>query len=183
VRRGVGYFLCVRRPGAPLPTCPGARSAGWSRAARAAVWAVVAGLFLMYGAASPSDCCGDSAVTAITRAALPMAPGAAAASAVSPAGGQAGQAPAGPSAASLRQAVAPVTAGAASDCCDGRTLCSSRPPRDPQTENAGPPAQAGTVSLAVAPAPEHVEPAPGRAGYPPGRPGLPLPLFLGVSRT
>jgi hypothetical protein len=62
-------------------------------------------------------------------------------------------------------------------------LCSSRQPRDPETADAGLPAQAGTVNLAAVTAPGCAAAALGLAGSPPGRPGLPLPLFLGVSRT
>jgi hypothetical protein len=71
------------------------QSAGLRWPARAgAVWAVLAGLFLMHGAASPAGaCCGGTpvtAMTAMTATAMTVAPGTPAVSAAALASGDLG---------------------------------------------------------------------------------------------
>jgi hypothetical protein len=114
------------------------RCASLRRPARAvAVWAVLAGLFLMHGAASPAGgCCGGTPATAMTATAMTAMP---AMPAAAPAGAGV---PPGPCASSVASAAA----------------C--------------------TVPAAAVPAAATYRPA-----RPPGKAGLPLPLFLGVSRT
>jgi hypothetical protein len=153
-----------------------------------ALWAVLAGLFFMHGAAPPAGGCQGSPVTAVTAAAVRAMPGADMASAVTDTahlavtGTAAKMAVAAPTqhAASAIPAVSRATA-LVRDSCGHAMLCSSRQPRQSYPSAAGiPPANAAFFLAAPV--------LPGLAGVsrpvrPPGRPGLPLPLFLGVSRT
>jgi hypothetical protein len=158
----------------------------WFRAALA--WAVLAGLFFMHGAPYSAGC----------QDGAPMAPVAATATAVlsasvpgtvvtGPARLTAAWLPARSVALGARQPVVsafPVSrapAGERGSCCEG--LCSSRQPRQ-GSDGALAASPVGAVSppvtaelAATCPATAH------RSARPLGRPGLPLPLFLGVSRT
>jgi hypothetical protein len=176
-----------RRPDSLLPACRAASLTAGTWTARAVLaWAVLAGLFFMHGAASSAGGCqGGAPGTAVAAAVMPADPGAVAARPLpgdphlagtqvpAAAGPAVAGTPAGPA--------APQAASVPRGSCDGGMLCSSRPPRqDCPGGNLTPPASV-TVAMA-APA------LPGRAAAPrpprpPGRPGLPLPLFLGVSRT
>ena len=152
--------------------------------------AVLSGLFLMHGAAPPAGGCQGGAA-AMTAARMPTMPATATATASAAPGGGHGTAmltSAGKAAAPVPQAeetvhpAALAAAGLAGAASGGGMLCSSRPPRDA-------PASACLISLAVAavimtvPAPAALAAVLRRACRPPGPPGLPLPLFLGVSRT
>lgn len=141
-----------------------------------AAWAVLAGLFLMHGAASPAGgCCGGTPVTAMAVTGMPAMPAApAGASYPGDVRSSAGTAPAAWHA-------SPATASPAHGAIGG-TLCSARQPRSggvPAGPCALPAASAAAWTVAAA-VPAAVT---DRAGRPPGRAGLPLPVFLGVSRT
>jgi hypothetical protein len=151
-----------------------------------AVWAVLAGLFLMHGVASPAGGCSGSPVTAMSlMAGMPaMTP----ASAALDAGDMATPpASAGTAVALARHAGVPAAAAAVADASPARTSCGGMPcaARQPRNAPAGargaPPASAAV--LTALPAPTVPASAFRRACRPPGRPGLPLPLFLSVSRT
>jgi hypothetical protein len=77
-------------------------------------------------------------------------------------------------------------AGSAAGDCSGMH-CVTRPRGDSFSGSSGiPPAAAAifaAVFFAAGPAGSGRVVVAWRAGRPPGRPGLPLPLFLGVSRT
>lgn len=144
-----------------------------------AVWAVLAGLFLMHGAASPAvGCCDGTPVTAMTAAGMLGVPAAATGSAGHPG---AVQAPAGPQLAAWHAAAASAVAAspAAASPARGGMLCSARQPRD-ASPSAILVADVAVCAMTAAACPAAVSP---RAARPPGKPGLPLPLFLGVSRT
>jgi hypothetical protein len=81
---------------------------------------------------------------------------------------------AGPAAASQATAMAV-------DSCRGGMLCSSRQPRNTYTGTLTAPLTVTAVVTVAAALPRPA--AAYRSARPPGRPGLPLPLFLGVSRT
>lgn len=159
-------------------------------AARAVlVWAVLAGLFFMHGAVSSAGGChGGVPVTS----AMAMGPQAVAAMpGVVTAGRDDAMAPAGRAeAATARQfeAHAPATSAFAATAVSsgqlhGGMLCSSRLPRQGflGLSAAGPPA--AVLFFAAAFALLTLRAGVSRPFRPPGRPGLPLPLFLGVSRT
>lgn len=201
VHRPVSRLLRVLRLDACLPSGPGTRSALRSLAARALlVWAVLAGLFLMHGAASAGGCQDGAAVTAITAATTPV-PAAVTDSAVTGAVHLAAAwTPARPAAVAARAAAAvaarppavsspalspSASQATAADGCPmcGRMLCSSRQPRQGFL-SAFVIRLAGAVPIAVMAVPLLRCPAAVlRRPRPPGRPGLPLPLFLGVCRT
>jgi hypothetical protein len=142
------------------------RPTGMSWAGRAVVlWAVLAGLFLMHGAAPPAGGCqGGAPVTAMTVTAVAVMPAAAPASAP----GTGHLAAAGPMSA---------------DCCGGMMCATRRPPDARASAFVIPLATAGVLATPPARAPAFLAAAFRRAWRPPGRQGLPLPLFLGVSRT
>jgi hypothetical protein len=141
----------------------------------------------MHGAAASAGCCqGSTMVTAMqVRVAMPVTaaadgghpsgmPGSAGAIAM-----PAGHAP--PPAAGASLAVAhPAGAG-----CPG-VCCAAMLPRDVLAGTGGiPPAGGTAISALFAAQPARALRAAAcwRACRPPGRPGMPLPLFLGVSRT
>jgi hypothetical protein len=153
------------------------------------LWTVLAGLFLMHGAASPAACTqGDTLVTAMAPVTMPAMPAAAPAGGApggaavmsSPAPGRAA-APAG-HAGTPASAAAPTAAGPALGSCCGGMLCSTRQPRDALAGLSLIPL-AALAALVTVPARARPAAVFRRAWRPPGRPGLPLPLFLGVSRT
>ena len=150
--------------------------------------AVLSGLFLMHGAAPPTGGCqgGGAAMTATT---MPVTSAAGTANVTSGTDhGTATLTSAGKAAAPVPRAgeimhpAASAAAGQMSAASGGGMLCSSRPPRD---------ALAGALMIFLASAaismtaPARARPPTvfRRACRPPGPPGLPLPLFLGVSRT
>ena len=129
-----------------------------------AVCVVLAGLFLMHGAASPAGLChGGTPVTALTALAMPAVTPMPVMPAVVPAGHAPG--------------ARPGHAG-----CGGGMLCSARQPRGPLIGACTAVPSGPAVAMAPA-APAFLAVTSPRADRPPGRPGLPLPLFLGVSRT
>lgn len=148
--------------------------------------AVLWGLFLMHGTAPlASGCHGASAVmTATTMPAMSTTSASAA-----PGGGHAiamlissvKSAAQVPQAGKIAHSGSPVAAGSTVGASSGATVCASLRPRDV-------PVGASLTSLADAAV---VVPADHTAVFcracrppgPPGPPGLPLPLFLGVSRT
>ena len=158
-----------------------------SGAARVMVWAVLTGLFLMHGAAASAGCCpGSALLTAMSvTAAMPVTapPGAV------PDTGHPAAVPesAGPAAAPAAHAqgpgfaASPAVASPAGDDCSGMH-CVARLPRDMASTGSGIPPAAAVLVVAV-PARSCPSAVTWRACRPPGRPGLPLPLFLGVSRT
>jgi hypothetical protein len=149
---------------------------------------MLSGLFLMHGAAPPAGGCqdGGAGMAAMTIPAMP----AAATASTAPGGGHgtARLTSAGKAAAPVPQAgktmhpTASAASGQTSAASGGGMLCSSRPPRDAL-------ASACLISLTVmavvltVPARARQPVVFHRACRPPGPPGLPLPLFLGVSRT
>lgn len=156
------------------------RSAGLRWPARAvAVWAVLAGLFLMHGAASPAGgCCGSTPVTAMTVTAVTGMPAMPAAPAGASYPGDV-RSPAGTAPAAWHASPA---AASPAHGAGGGTLCSARQPRSGGV-TAGPcalPAASAAAWTVAAAVPAAVT---DRAARPPGKAGLPLPLFLGVSRT
>jgi hypothetical protein len=156
----------MRDAGSPVSRWRGMRLAGMSWAGRAVVlWAVLAGLFLMHGAAPPAGGCqGGVPVTAMTVTAVAVMPAAAPASA--PGTGH----PA---------AAGPMSAG----CCGGMMCATRRPPDAPASAFVIPLAAATVIMPASARVPAFLAAAFRQRWRPPGRQGLPLPLFLGVSRT
>jgi hypothetical protein len=152
----------MRRAGLPVPPRHAARPGVLSWLARVmAVWVVLAGLFLMHGAASPAGGCqGGTAVTALAMPAVTPMP-------VMPAAALAGHAPG---------------ARPGHAACGGGMLCSARQPRGLLAGACAAATSGPAVAMAPA-APAFLAVASPRADRPPGRPGLPLPLFLGVSRT
>jgi hypothetical protein len=161
-----------------------AELAGSARAVLA--WAVLAGLFLMHGAASPAaGCCGGAPVTAMTATGMPAMPAAATGSTSHPG---AVRAPAGPVLAAARHvasasaaAASPTAASPAHSGVGGGMLCSARQPRGALFGPFAIPAVGMAACAVTAMAGPVVVTC--RAARPPGKPGLPLPLFLGVSRT
>lgn len=145
------------------------------------VWAVLAGLFFMHGAAPQVGCHGGSALTRAAAPSMLLMPSAdtgsvaSGAAHLSASGASANAAVAGPS--------VPQLTAAGPTAHDGGMLCSSRQPRGSFVAGAIV-SLAAAVLFMLATAP--VVPSLGaalRRNRPPGRPGLPLPLFLGVSRT
>lgn len=163
--------------GAQAPRAPGAWAGGGSWLARvAAVWALFTGLFFMHGALPVSGWPGAVAPQAgtatVSTAAVPET------GAVAPAvrGHGPGLVRAPALTGHLYAVVAP---------CACHWPCITRAPRESQAGFPWVPLASGVTAAMAAPAscvlPAAVT-AP-RADRPPGRPGLPLPLFLGVSRT
>lgn len=151
-------------------------------------WAVLTGLFFMHGAPSSAGCPDGAPMAQFTATATAVLPAAAPGAAVAVTDLlTAARPPATSATASARQSPvpAPPALRATADkhggsCCDG--LCSSRQPRQGSGGALAGPAAAISLPAAAAlpvryPAVAH------RSGRPPGRPGMPLPLFLGVSRT
>jgi hypothetical protein len=149
-------------------------------------WAVLAGLFFMHGAALPGDGCQGGTLMATTgaRALMPdMQQVVAMRTVADPAAGRtparAAMVPgvrAAPSATAMPGATSMAAASG-----DGGMLCTSRQPRHSLLGALGiPPAGAVLFTVAILLACRAVA---SRRNHPPGRPGLPLPLFLGVSRT
>jgi hypothetical protein len=152
-------------------------------------WAVLAGLFFMHGAALPGGGCQGGTPMAATGAValMPDMQQAVAmrtvADAAHPAAGRmparAAMVPGVP-AAPLATAMPGATSMAAASG-DGGMLCTSRQPRHSLLGALGiPPAGAVLFMMPILLACRAVA---SRRNHPPGRPGLPLPLFLGVSRT
>jgi len=140
---------------------------GMSWVGRAVVlWAVLAGLFLMHGAAPPADGCqGGVPVTAMIVTAMPVIPAAASASAAP-------------------DTSHPAATGPMSAACGCGMMCATRrPPDAPASAFVIPPASAAVLTTAPERAPAFLAAAFRRPCRPPGRQGLPLPLFLSVSRT
>ncbi|MHB1596641.1 MAG: hypothetical protein ACYCU3_21005 [Streptosporangiaceae bacterium] len=147
-------------------------------------WAVLAGLLFMHGAPLSAGCQDGAPTMPATAAVTANLPAAAVTGTVRltadwmPAMSAAAGArrPAGPPPPASRAA-----AEERGPCC--ARLCSSRQPRQ---GSAGPlaagPADAVLPSNPAA-LPARCPSAATRSARPPGRPGLPLPLFLGVSRT
>jgi hypothetical protein len=189
VRLSGGYSPHIRHAALLMPLCRAARLAGrFSWAARAvAVWGVLAGLFLMHGLASAGNCCeGGVPATAVTVVTGPLMAGPAAAGVVADAGRLTGArsqarvltAASAPYAGSARDLQATASAG---DSCRGGMLCSSRQPRETHHGALKVPQAITAVFTAAMLLPSAARVY--RSDRPPGRPGLPLPLFLGVSRT
>jgi hypothetical protein len=189
VRDEAGLFQSLRRLRVLLRHSRLVRPEVRSRAVRAVLaWAVLAGLFFMHGAPSSAGCQGGALMAPVTLTVTPVLPAAAPGAAVT---GTvwltAAWLPAKSAVSGTRQSAVPAppasraTADEHGSCCDGH--CSSRQPRQGSggALAAGP---AGAVPLSVAAAlvVRCLAVAP-RSARPPGRPGLPLPLFLGVSRT
>jgi hypothetical protein len=137
-----------------------------SRAGQAVLaWAVLAGLFLMHGAASPAGGCGDGApVMAVAAASL------------TPATPDASMVHAAPEAA--HQAVSHAVGSRQA----GMTPCSARQPRQGFLSVPVIRLAVGVLFLLIAVPVLRCLAVPRRV-RPPGRPGLPLPLLLGISRT
>jgi hypothetical protein len=148
-------------------------------------WAVLGGLFFMHGAGTAwTGGCGGGQLamtaSAMTTAAMPDAGSA------RPATSKVAASPAG--AAATWQVAVSASRGSATrapahssdrHCC--AMLCTSRLPRQ---GFLGVPANRPAAAVLVITAALMLLPCFGRASpRPPGRPGLPLPLFLGVSRT
>jgi hypothetical protein len=160
-----------------------------SRAVRAVLaWAVLAGLFFMHGAPLSAGCQGGALMAPATLTVAQVLPAAAPGAAVS---GTvrltAAWLPATRAAGGARQSAVPASPASRAaaeergSCCEG--LCSSRQPRQGSGGAlAASPAGAVPLPVAAALAAPCLATAP-RTARPPGRPGLPLPLFLGVSRT
>ena len=148
-----------------------ARTPGLRWAGRAVLlWALLTGMFFMHGAAPPAaGCQGGTPVTPMAAAVM------------------AGTVPdtGHPAAAHTPTGAAAVPAAAASlgrGACGGGMACSSRQPRSTLAAACAAvffPAGAAIITAL----PSMVPAAPRGRARPPGRPGLPLPLFLGVSRT
>lgn len=164
-----------------LSRCLAGRLTGLSWPARAVlVWGLLAGLFLMHGAASPLGCCQDGPpVTAMAVVTVPLMPHPAMTGAITHTGRSAGVRNAATHAAPT--AASHTTAATDGSSCRGGMLCSSRQPRETRPGALTAPLARMAVFTAAA-VPPHPAPA-YRSARPPGRPGLPLPLFLGVSRT
>ena len=189
MRDEAGLFPSLRRLRVLLRQSRLARPEMRSRAVRAVLaWAVLAGLFFMHGAPLSAGCPDGAPMATVTATATPVlpaaAPGAAAAGTVRL---TAAQLPAKSAAAGARQSPVPPppasrgTSQERGSCCEG--LCSSRQPRQ-GSGGASAASPAGTVTLSVTAAlPVRCLAVSPRSALPPGRPGLPLPLFLGVSRT
>jgi hypothetical protein len=189
VRDEAGLFPSLRRLRVLLRQSRLVRPEVRSRAVRAVLaWAVLAGLFFMHGAPLSAGCPDGAPMATVTATATPVlpaaAPGAAAAGTVRL---TAARLAAKSAAAGARQSPVPPpptsrgTSQERGSCCEG--LCSSRQPRQGSggAFAAGP---AAVVPLPVEAAlPVCCLTAAPRSDRPPGRPGLPLPLFLGVSRT
>lgn len=149
--------------------------------------AVLWGLFLMHGTAPlASGCHGAGAVmTAMTGSAMPTT----SASAV-PDGGHAmatltlsvKSAAQVPQAGKITPSDSPAAAGSTVGASSGATVCASLRPRDVPV-GVSPTSLAGAAVVVPAPASAGHTAVFCRACRPPGPPGLPLPLFLGVSRT
>lgn len=187
VQRPAGHFPCMGPLGSPVPRSCAARSAVMSGALRVMVWAVLAGLFLMHGAAaSAGSCQGSALLTAMSvTAAMPVTTPAGAVSGTShPAAASAfawvAAAPAG-HARGAASGASTAAASPAGDDCSGMH-CAARLPRDVASTGSGIPSAAAVLYVA-GPARSCSSAVTWRASRPPGRPGLPLPLFLGVSRT
>lgn len=195
MRNGVGGFPWMRRAGSLLSVRPLSLTAARPWALRALLaWGVLAGLFFMHGMASGAGGCdGGAPVTAVTAMSMPpMSAAGAGSSSVSgsadlTAGGSAGRSPAvtGRHAAAT-SAPAPQSARAerVRDAGGMGMMCSSRQPREGFSIASSIACVAAAVLVVLVAGP--VLPGLGgvlRRARPPGRPGLPLPLFLGVSRT
>lgn len=159
MRDEAGLFLCLRRLRVLLRQSRLTRPDARSRAARAVLaWALLAGLFFMHGVPSSGGCQDGAPMASVTASVTPVLPGAMPAHK-----------------ASL------VSAAERGSCCAG--MCSSRQPRQgPVGASAASLAAAVSLPVTAALAADRLAAAP-RTTRPPGRPGLPLPLFLGVSRT
>jgi len=190
MRNGVGGVPRVRRAGSLLPLRPVSLTAARPWALQALlVWGVLVGLFFMHGAASGAGGCnGGAPATAVTAMAMPlMSTAGAGGSSVSgsvhlTASGAADRATAlaGWHAASASQSTR-AERGSHADAMS--MMCSSRQPRE-GFSTASIICLAAAVLFVLVAGP--VLPCLGvvlRRTRPPGRPGLPLPLFLGVSRT
>ena len=188
MRDGVGRLPWMRRAGSALwqpDAVPAARA--WVLQGML-VWAVLAGLFFMHGAAPQVGCHGGSAVTRAATPSMPLMSSADTGSAASGAAHLSASGASGNAAVvAIRHAVpmpsVPQLTAPGPTAHDGGMLCSTRQPRESFVAGA-------TVSLVAAVllmlATATVVPSLGavlRRTRPPGRPGLPLPLFLGVSRT
>lgn len=143
------------------------------------LWALLAGLFLMHGAASPAGGCMSGVPMTAMSLSTTASPTTALPSMASP------SVPAGPATAALVRSDPSgsqvATTGHGDRSGDGM-LCVTR---QPGAAVAGPGA-APPVPLAVPgaePGPVALDVAAARVDRPPGAPGLPLPLFLCVSRT
>jgi hypothetical protein len=189
----VRHVVRLARRGQPfLLPCRLALAAVRSWAGRAVLaWAVLAGLFFMHGAATAwtGGCHGGqlamtaSAMTTWSQATVAM-PDAGSARPVAP---KVAASPGG--AVATRQAAVyasgesvSIAVAHSSDPHRGGMLCASRVPR--QGFLSVPAIRLAAVLLLTAAL--MLLPCLGRASprlRPPGRPGLPLPLFLGVSRT
>jgi hypothetical protein len=185
----VGLFPSLRHLRVLLRQSRLTRPDARSRAVRAVLaWALLAGLFFMHGVPSAAGCQYGAPMAPATASAVLVLPAAVPGAAVT---GTvrltAARLPATSTVAGARQAAVPAppslraAAGERGSCCAG--LCSSRLPRQgPGGALAA--SLAGAVPLPVTAAlvAHRLAPFP-RIARPPGRPGLPLPLFLGVSRT
>jgi hypothetical protein len=150
------------------------------------VWAVLAGLFLMHGAASVGGCQGSALLTTMSVTAVMPVTGSADGV---PATGHPGALPAF---AGMTDAPAGHVRGPASgaspavaspaDCNCSSTHCVARQPRDVADGSRGIPL-AGGARFVAGRTRSCLAPVAWLACRPPGRPGMPLPLFLGVSRT
>ncbi len=188
VRDEAGLFPSLRRLRVLLRHSRLRRTEARSRAAWAVLaWAVLAGLFFMHGAPSSAGCPDGAAMTPVTVTAAPAPPVAVSGAAAGTVRLTAARLPARSTAAGARQSAVhapPASRGTSEErgsCCEG--LCSSRQPRQ-GSGGASAACPAAVVPLPVTAAlPVRCLTAAPRSDRPPGRPGLPLPLFLGVSRT
>jgi len=180
VRQAVGFLPCLRRVGSLLSSHHRGRSDARPWAVRVVVaWAVLAGLFFMHGAASAADCQDGPPRTSVVSAAAPVLPTAEPYRDVT---GMVRVTAAGHLAASVPSS-SRVTAAGHGSCC-GSGLCSSRQPRQGSDGVSAAGGAAALLPYAFMAGLGVRFPAAGaRRARPPGRPGLPLPLFLGVSRT
>jgi hypothetical protein len=151
------------------------------------VWAVLAGLFLMHGAAASAGGCQGSALLTAMRvtAIMPVTgsadgvPGTGHPVALPASAGMTG-APAGH--VQVPASVASPAVAIPADCNCSGMHCVARQPRDVAFGSCGIPT-AGAVLFVVGSTRSCLAPVAWLACRPPGRPGMPLPLFLGVSRT
>jgi hypothetical protein len=190
VHRPAGHFQRMRRLEWLPPLYRAARSAASFRVSQAVLaWAVLAGLFLMHGAASSAVGCQDGEpLMPATATSSVLPPGMATPGAFTGAGHlavptlarSAGAVPAEQPPVPARAPFQAMTQERGSHC--GGMLCTSRQPRQTLDGTCVTQSAAGTFFTATVVLPPLPAAVPGTA-RPPGRPGLPLPLFLGVSRT